>query len=183
MSIGISMDVVVCSLCFPITTTALIKERLLRTLWRLADLAEALAAQQAHQAAGAGKGASPCAGVAAAGSAGKDKGGESSFSLADAGAAEAGAAGAADTPVSGPPPTAAAERQKLRAQARKVGACCPRSSSLGACWAPGTRWRTAAACVGNSRLLRFLGACWHLAFSSPRASLRGAPYRHDASCR
>ncbi len=130
MSIGISMDVVVCSLCFPITTTALIKERLLRTLWRLADLVEALAAQQAHQAAGAGKGTSPAAGVAAAGSTGKDKGSESSFSLADAGAAEAGVAGEADTPAAGPPPTAAAERQKLRAQARKVRVCCPRSSLL-----------------------------------------------------
>lgn len=132
VSIGISMDVLVCSLCFPVTTEMLLKQRLLRALWGLADLAEGLAAQQAQQAAGAGGGAAPACKSAASSSSGKDEGSGSASGLADAEAIEAGmaagmsarAAGTADLPATGPTPAAAEQRQKLRAQARKVRICC-----------------------------------------------------------
>lgn len=104
VSIGVGLDVVVTSLLFPVTTGALMRQRLQRALGQLAALAAGVAA---CQAGGQGAGPEAAAGEPADGTAAAKL--EAGQQLADADAA-----------------AAAAERRRLQDLARQVGQSAPK---------------------------------------------------------
>jgi len=153
VGIGVAMDMLVTSLLFPVTTTMLMRQHLMRALTGLGGLVEGVAASQAGQA-GAEAGPVPHLppGSSAPHMATAGKGGDGvdvEQAAAAPGAAlqvekqEAGAGDAAAWQEQ-----AAARRQRLKEQALQVGQ--PTVCILGGAWARDGGWHRLAGAVVRS---------------------------------